>query len=191
MKRVILSVILAAISPIVFIFVLISFLSLYRQNYLAKSLLLSKSNSAAYAALPANQNNFSATIDQVDGRVEKIRQFLQKYDSPLEPYAEDIVIIAQEYDIDYRLIPAIAMQESNLCHKIPKDSNNCWGYGIYGGNVHKFSDYREAIYTVTKTLGTKYKNKGLITPEQIMTMWTPSSNGSWAFSVNHFMKVLE
>ena len=80
------------------------------------------------------------------------------------------------------------MQESNLCKKIPDGSHNCWGYGIYGGKVTMFQDYKEGIYTVTKGLATRYKPKGLVTPEQIMTMYTPSSNGSWAFSVNHFME---
>ena len=191
MKRVILGVTVFAITPLAFVCVLILSVFLYHKNYTARTLFLSRINSVAYAALPTNQNNFSVSINETDGRVEKIRQFLQKYDSPLEPYAQDIVAAASEYGLDYRLIPAIAMQESNLCRKIPKDSNNCWGFGIYGGKVHKFSDYKEGIYAVSKTLGTKYKDKGLVTPEQIMTRWTPSSNGSWAFSVNHFMDRLE
>lgn len=191
MKRVILGVTVFAITPLAFVCVLILSVFLYHKNYTARTLFLSRINSVAYAALPTNQNNFSVSINETDGRVEKIRQFLQKYDSPLEPYAQDIVTAAEEYGLDYRLVPAIAMQESNLCRKIPKDSNNCWGFGIYGGKVHQFSDYKEGIYAVSKTLGTKYKGKGLVTPEQIMTMWTPSSNGSWAFSVNHFMNMLE
>jgi hypothetical protein len=192
MKRVALNVLLIAITPVAFIFALILTLTSYHKTYLTKSLLLSRINSVAYAALPpTSQKTFYATIDEQEGRVEKVRQFLEKYDSPLEPYAQDIVDAADTYGLDYRLIPAIAMQESNLCHKIPIDSNNCWGFGIYGGQVHKFSDYKEGIYAVTKTLATKYKAKGLVTPDQIMTMWTPSSNGSWAFSVNHFMDKLK
>ena len=52
---------------------------------------------------------------------------------------------------DYRLLPAIAMQESTLCRSIPVDSHNCWGWGIYGDKVmlipqFKFPDCRaEAI----------------------------------------------
>lgn len=191
MKRVILGVIIGAITPLAFLFVVILSLFLYHKNYQARSLYFSRINSVAYAALPTNQNNFSVSINELDGRVEKVRQFLQRYDSPLEPYAQDIVVAAEEYGLDYRLVPAIAMQESNLCRKIPKDSNNCWGFGIYGGKVLRFGDYKEGIYAVSKTLGTKYKNKGLVTPEQIMALWTPSSEGAWAFSVNHFMNQLK
>lgn len=191
MKRVILGVIFCVVTPVVFVFALILSLFLYHKNYVAKASFLSRINSVAYAALPTNQNTFSVSIYELDGRVEKVRQFLKRYGSPLEPFAQDIVDAAELYALDYRLVPAIAMQESNLCRKIPEGSNNCWGFGIYGGKVHKFSDYKEGIYAVTKTLSTKYKDNGLVTPDQIMTRWTPSSKGSWAFSVNHFMDQLE
>lgn len=188
MRNVYLSIFFAVFAPFLFLFALIFTLTIYRQNYLSDLLTLKNTNSVAYAALPTNQNTFSGEIEQKNGRTEKIRQFLHKYGSPLEPYTQDIIEASQQYDIDYRLVPAIAMQESNLCLKIPVNSNNCWGFGIYGGKVHYFESYKEGIYAVSKTLGTKYKSRGLITPEQIMTMWTPSSNGSWAFSVNHFME---
>jgi len=191
LQSTLLGVALTAIIPVAFLFALILTLFIYRQNYLTQTLAHSRANKVAYAALPTSQNSFSATIEQKDGRTEKIRQFLERYESPLEPYAQDIIDAAAKYGLDYRLIPAIAMQESNLCAKIPSDSHNCWGYGIYGGKVHKFADYKEGIYTVSKTLATKYAKKGLVTPDQIMTIWTPSSNGSWAFSVNHFMDKLK
>jgi hypothetical protein len=189
-KKTVLSIIIAAFTPIAFVFVLVFTLASYHKNHAVNMVAFSHHNIIAYAALPTSQNTFAANISEQDGRVEKIRQFLHRYNSPLEPYAQDVVDAADEYGLDYRLIPAIAMQESNLCLKIPTDSYNCWGFGIYGSNVHRFSDYKEGIYTVTKTLANKYKTKGLVTPEQIMTMWTPSSNGSWAHSVNYFMEKL-
>ncbi|MBI2430529.1 MAG: hypothetical protein HYV39_00755 [Candidatus Levybacteria bacterium] len=145
----------------------------------------------AYAALPPVQNLTKEEISEKDARVEIIRQFFAKYKSPLEPYAEDVVTHADAFGLDFRLIPSIAMQESNLCHKAPEESNNCWGFGIYGKNVKRFTDYPEGIYQVTKTLATTYKNKGLETPEQIMTRYTPSSNGSWARGVSYFMNQLQ
>ncbi len=190
-KKAALGVVIVAITPVAFIFVLILTLTSYHKNHISNMFSLSRNNTVAYAALPTSQNTFSADISEQDGRVEKVRQFLQRYNSPLEPYAQDIVGAAEEYGLDYRLIPAIAMQESSLCLKIPENSYNCWGYGIYGNSIHRFSDYKEGIYTVTKTLATKYKNRGLITPEEIMTMWTPSSNGSWSHSVNYFMEQLK
>ncbi|HZE87174.1 MAG TPA: hypothetical protein VE090_03110 [Methylomirabilota bacterium] len=172
-----------------FLFSLMISLVLYR--YPSSASLASRGGTVAYAALPTTQNIFSTDITATDGRTEKIRQFFERYNSPLEPYAQDVITAADEYGLDYRLVPAIAMQESNLCKKIPEASYNCWGFGIYGKTITRFSDYREAIYTVTKTLATKYKENGLTTPDEIMTMYTPSSNGSWAFSVNQFMNQLQ
>lgn len=182
---------LIVIAPFCVILLLIGILTvhIYIQNKPTHEVLGSRT--VAYAALPTSQNTLAAEITEADGRAEKIRQFLHRYGSPLEPYAGDIVAAADQYGLDHRLIPAIAMQESNLCKRIPHGSNNCWGFGIYGKQVRRFADYKEGIYTVTETLATKYKGRGLVTPNQIMTMYTPSSNGSWARSVNHFMAELE
>ena len=192
MKKIILGIFVAAITPIALLFALISVSASYHANYMATNITLKSLNKVAYAALPPSSESTHLTVvDQQNSRVEIVRQFFEKYDSPLEPYAQDIIDAAEMYGLDYRLVPAIAMQESNLCKKIPNGSNNCWGFGIYGGKVHSFTDYKEGIYAVSKTLAIKYKDRGLVTPDQIMKVWTPSSNGSWAFSVNHFMDQLK
>lgn len=144
----------------------------------------------AYAALPPASGTLTATIEKQDMRLTVVRDFFSNYKSDLLPYAEEVIKAADKYDLDYRLIPAIAMQESNLCKKAPKNSHNCWGFGIYGKKVTRFDNYKETINTVTKTLAHQYKAKGLNTPEEIMSRYTPSSNGAWAYSVNHFMKQL-
>jgi len=179
-----------AVTLIGFLFALIFSLARYHHRNSNEFLTL-HGKTVAYAALPTTQNIFSTEIAQNDGRTERVRQFFARYHSPLEPYAEDVVNAADEYGLDFRLIPAIAMQESGLCKTIPNNSYNCWGFGIYGKTITRFTDYKEGIYAVTKTLATKYKPKGLVTPNEIMTMYTPSSNGSWAFSVNHFMEELQ
>jgi hypothetical protein len=173
-------------------FVLALTLSLLLYTYSLKNnlLTLSKNPRVAYAALPPASGSLKMTLVAQDARVVVIKDFFKKYKSDLLPYAQNIVDAADKYDLDYRLVPAIAMQESNLCSKAPKDSHNCWGFGIYGKNVLKFSNYAEAINTVTKTLAIQYKGQGLETPEQIMTRYTPGSNGSWANGVNHFMNQL-
>jgi hypothetical protein len=190
MRKFIFGTTLLLLAPFGLIFLLIGVLVLYQARANTASL-TAFGNTVAYAALPTSQNILSANITQGDGRTEKIRQFLAMYNSPLEPYAADIVKAADEYGLDYRLIPSIAMQESGLCKTIPYNSYNCWGFGVYGKTAMHFNGYQEGIYTVTKTLATKYKDRGLVTPDQIMTMYTPSSNGSWAFGVNHFMNQLQ
>ena len=169
----------------------VSFLSFQNRNVGTYGFFSSNLNSVAYAALPTSDSLMEDRVTQKDARVEIVRQFFAKYNSPLELYASKVISAADEYNLDFRLIPAIAMQESNLCKRIPDDSYNCWGFGIYGKTITRFADYGEAIETVTKTLASKYKNNGLETPEEIMTMYTPSSNGSWANGVNHFMDQLQ
>ncbi|MBA3723498.1 MAG: hypothetical protein H0W89_01220 [Candidatus Levybacteria bacterium] len=191
MKKILFSTALFFIAPFALVFSLITILALYQHSETSSTKGVLGTNTVSYAALPTSQNTMAGDITQEDGRKERVRQFLAKYNSPLEANAGDIVDAADEFGLDYRLIPAIAMQESNLCRKIPHNSYNCWGYGIYGGKVTRFKDYKEGIYTVTKGLATRYKPRGLVTPEQIMTMYTPGSNGSWAFSVNHFMTQLQ
>ena len=153
-------------------------------------LTLSKNPRVAYAALPPASGSLKMTLVAEDARVLVVKDFLKKYKSDLLPYAQNIVDAADKYDLDYRLVPAIGMQESNLCHKAPKGSYNCWGFGMYGKKVLKFDNYADAINTVTKTLAIQYKEQGLATAEQIMTKYTPSNNGTWASSVNHFMDQL-
>lgn len=126
-----------------------------------------------------------------DKRIAVLKAFLRHYDSPLYDHAEFIVKISDEYTLDYRLIPAIAMQESTGCKFIPANSYNCWGWGIYGNTVTRFASYPEAIQTVAKGLKTHYIDKGLTTPERIMRKYTPSSTGSWSFGVNYFLEGVE
>jgi hypothetical protein len=190
MRKLILASTLLAISPFAFLMVLIIFLNSYSQQ--SPSYKFAYQQTIAYAALPSTQNGISGNvIEEQNSKAENVRVFLAKYNSPLEPFAVDVVNAAEEYGLDYRLIPAIAMKESTLCKKIPLDSNNCWGFGIYGGKVTRFSSYKEGIYTVSKALATRYRAKGLVTPQEIMTMYTPSSDGSWARDVSLFMSQIQ
>lgn len=173
---------------LLFCILYLSFLSFGQSN---SSLSLLSTSNVAFAALPGSENVVQGKATGEDARTEMVRTFFHKYNSELEPFAQDVIQAADKYGLDYRLIPAIAMQESNLCKKAPKGSNNCWGFGIYGTKVTKFDSYAEAINTVTKTLVNDYKNKGLESPQEIMKKYTPSNNGAWADSVNHFMGQLQ
>ena len=180
-------------APFVFFFTFFFYLYLsFEANPESEGILFKQPHTVAYAALPSLDNSFESDIIPEDARVEMTRQFLARYNSPLEEHAELIVATSEKYDLDYRLIPAIAMQESGLCRRIPEGSHNCWGFGIYGDKVTRFESYPAAIEQVTKTLANKYKeDHGLVTAEQIMSMYTPNSNGSWANGVNYFMDKMQ
>jgi hypothetical protein len=150
-----------------------------------------KSGVSVYAALPATIPLVSSSIGSSDARPEIVKQYLSFYSSPLLPFADFIVQTADKYSIDFRLITAIAQQESNLCKIIPPGSYNCWGWGITGSGTLGFDSYNEGIEAVSKGLRNNYLDKGYSTIEEIMSKYTPLSNGSWAFGVNSFMEQMQ
>lgn len=135
-----------------------------------------------------------AQVDAADARKDIVASFLERYNSPLTPYdhfGAFIVDTADKYNIDYRLIPAIMMQESNLCKVIPEGSHNCLGFGIHARGTLMFDTYEESIERATRELKANYIDQGLTTPEKIMKKYTPGSNGSWAASVNQWIAEME
>ena len=109
----------------------------------------------------------------------------------LEPYSQYMVEVADKYDIDFRLIPAIAMKESGGGDKAPPQTYNAWGFEN-GSTV--FNSWEQAIDIVGKTLKEKYIARGLVTPEQIMAVYAPpqlTTGGKWAKDVNYFFSRME
>jgi len=192
MRKIILSTSFFIFTPLL-ILISIVYLLFLSYSYRSHNNLSSQNynHAVAFAALPTSENVLGDSITSKDARIEMVRQFFAKYKSPLEPFASNVVQDADKYGLDFRLIPAIAMQESNLCQKIIADSFNCWGFGIYGKKVTRFESYPEAIDTVSRTLAKNYIAGGLNTPTEIMGKYTPSNNGSWAYSVGYFMSLLQ
>jgi len=146
-----------------------------------------------YAALPKSETSITNEIDYADGRTKIIEDFLKNYNSPLSAYSHIFIQVADKYQLDWRLLPSIAMQESNGGRKVIDRSYNPFGYGIYGSMVTKFNSWEEAIERVGKALREDYLNQGLKTPYQIMTKYTPLSlktDGAWAKGVIVFMEEL-
>jgi hypothetical protein len=150
-----------------------------------------QSGAKVFASLPSTLPSVSGDVGTADARSELIRQYLASYDSPLTPYADDLVKAADKYGLDYRLTTAIAQQESNLCKKSPPGTHNCWGWGIHSKGTLGFDSYEQGIDEVSKGLKENYLDKGYTTAEEIMSKYTPQSNGSWAFGVNLFMDQLQ
>lgn len=127
-----------------------------------------------------------------DIRITTLKKFLKDHNSPLADYTEELVKQSDLQGINYTLLPAMAMQESNGCKKIPENSYNCWGFGIYGNQVVRFNSYPEAIAKVAKTIKEAYIKKDLSVPTLLEDKWTPSSRGQWSYGVNFFIgKILE
>lgn len=129
-------------------------------------------------------------LKTADARPILLGQFLEKHKSTLKPYGYwggYLTQLADQYELDYRLLPSIAMQESNLCKVIPEGSYNCLGLGIHARGTWGFQSFEENFDAAARILKKEYIDKGYVTPEEIQKKYTPNSNGSWQFAVNHFM----
>jgi hypothetical protein len=160
------------------------------------SMLSTKNDYKLFQSVPDSrrQHEIIARTYSQDARTVLLKKFFRKYSSPLEKQSDFIVYQADQNQIDYRLIPAIAMQESTGCKFIPDNSYNCWGYGIYGDKITRFSGYEEAIETVSRGLRKNYYDKGLTTPHSIMRKYTPPSialGGPWAQGIEFFFDDIE
>lgn len=141
----------------------------------------------AYAALPTEQNTFEGSATLADKRTPILSEFLSAYHSPLAPFAEEIIEKADANNIDYRLLPAIAMQETTLCKKtLPQAKYNCWGYGIWGKKVTSFNNFGDAIDTISRYFGKK-KQQGTDTLDAIGKIYNPTNTNNWKENVALFM----
>ncbi len=188
-----LAVVFFVFTPVVILTSLFSLVSLANSSKGTATIInpTRKSGVSLYASLPSNLPTISSEIVGFDGRSEILRQYLISFNSPLEPYADILVSVSDKYDLDYRLLTAIAQQESNLCKLIPPGSHNCWGWGIHSKGTLGFNSFEEAINAVARGIKEDYIEKGYTTIEGIMSKYTPLSDGSWAFGVNKFMEEME
>lgn len=116
-------------------------------------------------------------------KVEKLRKYLQQRHSPLAAYAEEFVKAADEYGIDYRIVAAISIIESNG-GKHNFKQYNAWGWGKKG-----FGSWTEGIWAVSKGIG-KYYSKGGTTPKLISASYCPPNADNWARKVQGVMNII-
>lgn len=123
-----------------------------------------------------------ASADGFDYRVENLRNFLAKFDSPLVPYSQDFVDYADLYGLDYRLVPSISGVESTFGKQIPYKSYNA--YGWVNGN-YSFKSWTDSINVVSSTLRTNYIDKGAASIPKIARRYAPPST-TWGSKVQYF-----
>jgi hypothetical protein len=154
--------------------------------------LSSASNGNGYAATSSTPTVLSASVIAADARTPLLETFLNKYGSPMSPYANLIVEEADKYGFDFRLLPAIAMCESNLGKHVPlKAGFNPFGIAVYTGTLYgkNFESWEHAITWVSQYISDRYYSKGITALTDIQQQWAPpaAENGnSWANCVQFF-----
>jgi hypothetical protein len=132
-----------------------------------------------------------------DTRIHILQKFLRSYGSPLASHAGTFIAVADEYNLDWRLLPAIAGAESTFGKYTPKNSYNAWGWGIPTGAQSGlgFDSWDHGIETVGQGLRQKYLNKGYTTLRKMEARYTPPSAAQashpWVTSIEQFMLEME
>lgn len=104
-----------------------------------------------------------------DARPVLVERFLHENSSPMSGMGKTFVTAADKYELDWRLLPAIAFQESTLGKHIIFGSYNAFGWGVIDNTTigMSFNSWEDSIFTVAKGLREDYLNKGYTTPETI------------------------
>lgn len=144
-----------------------------------------------YASRNASGSSASLQINLIlkgeDNRAKILKDFLEKYSSPLAPYADSFIKNADNYGLDWRLVASISGVESTFGKHIPYNSYNGWGWGIYGNNVIYFSSWEEGIETVSRGLRENYISKwGAEDVYEMGRIYAASP--TWASNVNYFIE---
>lgn len=157
-------------------------------------------HSSQVAIRQDNQSNLiiedqslKTVLESQDARAEIVANFLRKYHSPLTPYdhyGRMLVEIADKHQLDFRLVPAIMMQESNLCKSIPDGSYNCLGFGVHSGGTLHFDSYYANFDRAARELRDFYVDEGRLTVSAIADKYTASVD-AWVPAVNQFMAEME
>lgn len=125
-----------------------------------------------------------------DSRAKILKEYLEKYNSPLASLANTFIETADKYNLDWKLVIAISGVESTFGKQIPGNSYNAWGWGIFGNNIIRFSSWKEGVETISEGLRTNFIDKwGAKDVYEIGKLYAASP--TWAQRVTYFMNTIE
>lgn len=124
----------------------------------------------------------------MDNRAKILQAYLSKHNSPMQYQSQDFIDAADQYDLDWKLVAAIAGTESTFGKHIP-GGYNAWGWGIYGTQAIYFDSWRDGIFTVSEGLRKNYLNKGLNDPYAMNRVYAASP--TWGAHVSFFLAEME
>jgi hypothetical protein len=131
------------------------------------------------------QKSYIDTDPHFDQKVENIRKFMARRNAPLAEQAEFCVLMANKFDLDYRLVPAISIIESSGGKYLYRPYN-AWGWG--GSRGFTFESWEDSIYTVTRGISRGYKDRGAVTPQQMAPTYNPHTPNEWGAKVASTME---
>lgn len=142
----------------------------------------------AAEAINTTPNSEEIVSKKLDNRAQILQKYLAQFDSPMQHHAQDFIDAAKLYNLDWKLLPAIAGVESTFGKRIP-GGYNAYGWGVYGTQAIYFKSWNDGIYTVARGLRENYMDKGYTNPQTMNRIYAESP--AWGGKVTHFMKELE
>lgn len=124
--------------------------------------------------------------EKQDMRVVALENTLNKYNSPLAPYAHVYVSEADKNGVDWRLLPSIAGLESTFGKRYIEGTYNVYGWG--SGEIY-FDSWEDGIATINASLKTRYIDRGATDVWKIGPIYAESP--TWAVRVNFFMEKID
>ena len=111
-----------------------------------------------------------------DPRAEKIDAYFAQWDLPLSGHGAGMVAAADKYDIDWRLLPALAMLETTGGKNLCGDGTNLNAFGYGSCKIH-FDTFEASFEAVAKTVSGNGKNTSHLykgkTVEEILEVYNP------------------
>lgn len=122
----------------------------------------------------------SEEIVVVDNRAAKIDAYFAQWDLPLTGYGKEMVVVADEYGIDWTILPALAMLETtggkNLCSNTRNGVRNKNAFG-YGSCSIYFKTFEDGFEAVARTISGNGKNTSHLysgkTIDEILEVYNP------------------
>ena len=166
-------------------------LKLSKAKQAVQEVVLRTNSYQMYSSLPKVLGAFTFSVETADAIPELAKVFSKG--TPMEPHVKDFVKTAKKNGLsDDQLIMLLVIGkcESGLGKNMPDDCYNPFGWGIHSRGTLCFESWQEGFEKVTTGFKTKYIDKGLTSPEEIMKVYCPQSlekGGSWAKCINHFL----
>lgn len=129
----------------------------------AAALALTTAGAAGIAQAP-----ILSMAQSLDPRISRLERFFRHYNCPQPYHVADYLRASDGYQLDYRLLPAISIRESQ-CGVTEQRANNHWGYHP---SRQSFSTVESGIYYVAHQLAEGYYYRGK-TLQQKLFVYNP------------------